>query len=142
MKAGYPIRFINSIITNFEQEKDDYLIPPTLFDEKKEAIFQIPYCKRNEECINNVINKLEDLTSFKVKFRYFWKTKKLRSLFTLKDPVIHRGNLIYQGTCSCKEFYVGETKRNSETRWKEHYSTKKTTEVGDHLLLNPGHTVN
>ena len=25
---------------------------------------------------------------------------------------------------------------------EEHYSTKKTTEVGDHLLLNPGHTVN
>ena len=40
------------------------------------------------------------------------------------------------------EFYVGETKRNTEVRWREHCSTKKTFEVGDYLLLNPGHTVN
>lgn len=158
-KAGYPTRFINSILNNFEQEKekeeDELLIPPMFFDERKEVSFQIPYCKRNEDCINKVVKKLEAFTNCKVKFRYYWKTRKLRSLFPLKDPVKHRANLIYQGTCSCKEFYVGETKRNSQTRWKEHCSIKKvskktkrkskkknTTEVGDHLLLNPGHTVN
>ena len=60
----------------------------------------------------------------------------------LKDSVIHKANVIYKGTCSCSEFYVGETKRNCEVRWREHCSTKKMSEVGDHLLLNPGHTVN
>ena len=63
----------------------------------------------------------------------------------LKDPVIHKANVIYKGTlltCSCNEFYVGETKRNYEVRWKEHCSAKKTSELADHLLLNPGHTVN
>ena len=39
------------------------------------------------------------------------------------------------------EFYVGETKRNCEVRWREHCCTKKTSELGHHLLLNPGHTV-
>ena len=75
-------------------------------------------------------------TNYKIKCRYFSKTRKVRSLCVLKDPVIHKV------TCSCSEFYVGDTKRNSEVRWKENCSTKKTSEVGDHLLLSPGHTVN
>ena len=35
--------------------------------------------------------------------------------------------------------FIGETKQNSEVRWREHCSTKKTSEVVDHLLLQPGH---
>ena len=60
----------------------------------------------------------------------------------LKDHVVNKANVFYKGTCSCSKFYVGEAKRNTEVRWKEHCSTKKTSEVGDHLLMNPGHTVN
>ena len=59
----------------------------------------------------------------------------------LKDPVIHKVNDIYNGTFSCSDFYVAETKRNSEVRWREHCSAEKKSEVGEHLLLNPGHTV-
>ena len=70
------------------------------------------------------------------------KNKKVRSLFVLKDHVVHKANVVYKGTCSCSKLYVGEAKRNTEVRWKEHCSTKKTSEVGDHLLMNPGHTVN
>ena len=33
-------------------------------------------------------------------------------------------------------------KQNYEVRWREDCSTEKTSEVGDHLLLNPGHMVN
>ena len=60
----------------------------------------------------------------------------------LKNPVVHKTNVIYKDTCSCSEFYIGETKQNSEVRWGKHCSTKKSSELGDHLLLNPGHTVN
>ena len=60
----------------------------------------------------------------------------------LKDHVVHKANVSYKGTCSCSQLYIGEAKRNTEVRWKEHCSTKKTSEVGDHLLMNPGHTVN
>ena len=35
----------------------------------------------------------------------------------------------------------GETKYNSEVRWNEHCSLKKTSELGDHLLANPDHHV-
>ena len=89
-----------------------------------------------------VLLTLEAFANYKVKFKFSWKTRKVRSLFVFKDPVMHKANVIYKGTCSCSEFYVGETKRNCEIRWREHCSTEKTSEVGDHLLLNPGHTVN
>ena len=65
----------------------------------------------------------------------------MQSLFALKDPIVHKANVIYRGTYTCKEFYIGETKRNSEVRWNEHCSLKKSSEVGDHLLVNPDHNI-
>ena len=115
-KAGYPSRYIDSVVNSFKEEKEEPLLPTNLFEERKEVSFQIPFCKRNENEISQIINKREPFTNYKVKFRYFWKTRKMRSLFVLKDPIIHKANVIYKGTCSCNEFYVGETKRNSEIR--------------------------
>ena len=80
-------------------------------------------------------------TNYKVKFRYFLEKRKIRSLFVSKDPAVHKVKVTYKGTCSCIEFYVRETKRNTEIRWREHCSTKKMSEIGDHLV-NPGHAVN
>ena len=142
IKTGYPFRFINSIIDGFNREKEDLLIPKRLFQERKEVSFQIPFFQRNENEISCITDKLETFINYIVKDRYFWKTRKIRSLFVLKNPVVHKTNVIYKDTCSCSEFYIGETKQNSEVRWRKHCSTKKSSELGDHLLLNPGHTVN
>ena len=60
----------------------------------------------------------------------------------LKDHVVHKANAFYKGTCSGSKLYVGEAKRNTEVRWKEHCSPKKTSEVGEYWLMNAGHTVN
>ena len=43
--------------------------------------------------------------------------------------------VVYKETSTFKEFYIGGTKRNSEVRWNEHCSLKKSSEV-DHLLVN------
>ena len=133
--------FFNSIIDSPNQEKEDLLIPTSLFEERKDVSFQIPFRKRNENETSPIIHKLGVFTNYKVKFRYFWKTAKVRSLFLLKDPVINKTSVIYKSTSSCSEFYIRETKRNSEVRWREHGSTKKTSEIDQHLLLSPGHTV-
>ena len=127
-------------MNNVVQEKEDPIIPTSLYDERKEVSFQISFCKRNE--IYRIIDKLETITNYKVKYRYFGKTRKVRSLIVLKDPIVHRANIIYKGTWSYSEFYVGETERNTEVRWREHCSTKKMSEVSEFLLINPGHTVN
>ena len=62
--------------------------------------------------MKRIVCKLEEYTNYKIKFRYSWKTKKLRSIFPLKDPILHRTNFIYiyKGTCAWKEFYIAETK--------------------------------
>ena len=91
--------------------------------------------------MKRIIFKLGEYINYKTEFRYSWKTRELRSLFPLKDPVIYKVNVIYKGTCTCKEFYIGETKHNSEVLWNEHLSLKKNSEVGDHLLVNPDHNI-
>ena len=60
----------------------------------------------------------------------------------LKDRIKHKTNIVYKGTCSCNESYIGETKCDAEIRWKEHCSKNdKKSEVAEHLLKNPGHTI-
>ena len=49
IKAGYPFHFIDSIIEDFNQEKEDLLIPTSLFKGRKEVRFQIPFCKRKKK---------------------------------------------------------------------------------------------
>ena len=140
-KAGFPYAFINSVITTFNSEREEQIIPWWLFDDRKEVYFQLPFCQRNEREVYNIIKRLLLFSNNKVKFKYYWKTRKIRSLFPLKDRVNHASNVIYKGTCSCNESYIGETKRNAEIRWKEHCSNKGNSEVGEHLLKNSGHKI-
>ena len=51
-----------------------------------------------------------------------WNIKKVKSLFKLKSNNPHTSCKIYEGTSSCGETYIGETKRNVEVRWSEHNS--------------------
>ena len=105
--------------------------------------FQLPFCKTNEQKIKSIVNKLEEFTNTKVKFIYHWRTRKLKSSFPLKDRIKHKVHIVYKGICSCNESYIGETKRNAEIRWKEHYSNNdKKSKVAENLLINPGHIVN
>ena len=94
LKAGYLNGIIDSIINDFHETKEDFLIPPSLFEDRKEISFQIPYCKRNEEKMKRIICKLEQYTNYKIKFRYSRKNRKLRYLFQLKGPLVHPFSLL------------------------------------------------
>ena len=89
IKARYPFRFINSVIDSFNQEKEDRLIPTSLFEERKEVRLQIHFGNETETRILALLTNWKHLPIIKIKFRYFWKTRKVRSYFVLKDPVIH-----------------------------------------------------
>ena len=67
-------------MNNVVQEKEDPIIPTSLYDKRKEVSFQISFCKRSENEIYRIIDKLETITNYKVKYRYFGKTRKVRSL--------------------------------------------------------------
>ena len=64
--------------------------------------------------MEQIIFKLEEFKNYQIKFRYSWKSRKLRFLSPLNDLIVHKANVIYLGTCTYPEFYIGETKRNSE----------------------------
>ena len=68
-----------------------------------------------------------------------WSTRNIKSLFPLKDKVARRSCVIYKGKCSCGLSYIGETKRNSKIRWKEHEHPAGKSEPAKHLIENAYH---
>ena len=52
----------------------------------------------------------------------------MRNLFRLKNKNFHQACAMYEGVCTCKENYIGETKRNVEIRWEEHSGINKRSE--------------
>ena len=52
---------------------------------------------------------------------------------------MHPSCKIYLGTCN--KTYIGETKRNVETRWKEHLNPKQNSEIAKHLYEHDDHVV-
>ena len=107
--AGYPKNVIENTIKNFNSKKDELLIPPWLFDERKHVTIRLPFFSKNERYCAYFISKLVCFTSGKVKFSVVWNTRKIQSLFPLKDKVQQLSCVIYKGICSCGETYVGET---------------------------------
>ena len=143
IKDGYPPKLVTSVINTCTVEKEEPIIPPQMLDERKTVYFQLPFCKTSEQKIKSIVNKLGECNNNKVKFIYHCKTRKLKSLFPLKDRIKQKANIFYKGICSCKESYIGRTKLNGKIRRKEHCSNNgKKSEVAEHLLKNPGHTIN
>ena len=69
--AGYPKRFVNSIIREFnavkENEESDFIIPPWLFEGKKKVVLvEIPFCLRRKlkTCLGSRINLCTKLAKF------------------------------------------------------------------------------
>ena len=63
----------------------------------------------------------------------------LRSTRNIKSLFPHRSCVIYKRKCSCKLRYIGETKGNSEVRWKEHEDPGGKSEPAKHLIENASH---
>ena len=140
LKVGFPKRFIESVIKDFQGNTDDeLLIPEWLFDERIVKTLRLPYCLSNESLCKPFMDRLQNFTNHKFKFIIIWDTRNVRSLFPLKDRVKHRSCVIYQGVCSCGISYTGETNRIASIRWKEHENPLKDSEPSKHLVLHPTH---
>ena len=140
--AGFPVRFIESVIEQFEKKltEDDLIIPEFLFKEpKKFVLIELPFCEKNEELSKRFLHKLKSFTNDKIEFAIRWGTKKVKQLFSAKDKNPHPSCKIYEGVCSCGKNYIGETGRNVITRWQEHENTKLNSEPAKHLRKFPNH---
>ena len=103
-------------------------------------MIQIPYSQINEKILYQFLNKFHQFSKDKYILPVIWKTRKIRSLFTLKDKNIYQASVIYCGKCSCGADYNGETVRNTVIRWNEHENLSKESEPSKHLRNNDNHT--
>ena len=115
-------------------------IPDWLFNEIVSLHIKIPYCKKNEIKIKKYINKLREFTNNNIKITYSWITSKIESLYPFKDKLAHHHNIIYKGTCNCKQIYIGETGMDATTKWKEHDRLKGNLEPEKHIFQNSEHS--
>ena len=90
MKANYPLRFINSIVNEFQNGKacgdESFIIQTNLFETAKPLIFvEIPYCKLNEIKSKYFLKRFYKFTNNSFRMAITWETRNIRSLFPLKD---------------------------------------------------------
>ena len=139
------MNFTQIVINNFNNNQlHDPLIPNWLFNDEIRSIvyIRIPYCLKNEHESKKFLIKLTNFTNDRFDFRIIWETKKLRSLFPLKDKVPHTSTVIYEGECSCGAVYIGETNRIVSIRFDEHNDIRKKSEPAKHLFINSTHHFN
>ena len=79
--AGYPMRFVNSMINDIESKECDPMIPNYLFNDfesKPIVLTDMPICNENERVSKQLLKKLKAFTKEKYNFRIVWKAKKFR----------------------------------------------------------------
>ena len=79
-------------------------------------LLEIPYCQQKEIASKQFIKKFHQFTGDKYDIAVKLLTKKVKSLFPLKDRHLYTACKIYKGISSCGETYVCETIRNVEER--------------------------
>ena len=57
----------------------------------------------------------------------------------MKDKTLYPACKIYHGVCESGEDYIGETKRNTITRWSKHDNATKDSESERHLNKHINH---
>ena len=145
LAANFPSRFINSVCNDFlnkenNHENINFIIPPGFFDVKPPVILtEIPYCDKNEVACKQFIKKFNKLTYGKYDNRIKWLTRKMKTLFKLKDPCIHPACKFYRRVCTCGEAYIGEIIRNVETRWKERNIPSNKSNPSKHINTHIDH---
>ena len=118
-----------------QQNNEEELIIPSYFFEVEPPflLLKLPYCEKNETKSKDFIRKLHKFTNNQFRLAISWNTRKLSSLFRLKDKNLYPACKIYYGKCQCGEYYVGETIRNTTTRWSEHNNPTHKSEPAQHI---------
>ena len=69
-----------------------------------------------------------------------WKTRKIKSLVTIKDKNLYPACKIYYGEREqCGDNYIGETVPNTVTPWSEHNKLDNRSEPGEQIKRNIEH---
>lgn len=138
-KAGYPERYVKSVIKDFQEKAERVVSEEKEKDERPFVVIRIPFCEKNEKVAKNFLVKLKEYTGNLFRITIVWNTKKIKTLFAIKDKVVHRANVIYKGTSENNpgESYIGETKQIVEERWKQHEDPTHESAPSKYLQENP-----
>ena len=143
--AEFPKPYVESVIKQFNDKKSTEQDKPVTENQKEnEKAFipiKIPFCDKNEKMARNFLKKLNSFTNSKFKFSIVWQTKKIRSLFRLKDVTKMQACVIYEGISDHDENtrYIGETKLISDIRWNQHNDPKHESSPAKYLRQHPTH---
>ena len=107
----------------------------------KLVLVEIPYCLKNENS-SKQFKKFDQFTNDAFDVRIKRLTKKVKTLFKVKDKSLHQICKISKGICSCGESYTGETIRNVEVRWEEHNNPMNKSNPSKHVKDNLDHVFN
>lgn len=142
-QAGFPQGFIDQTIRDFRFSRFQRIIPENFFEDRDDTPIlrvRLPFCQKNENLTRTFLKKLYSFIGDSFKVFVIWNTTKVRSLFPLKDRNLHSNCVIYEGTCSCDDKYIGETAKCIHLRTAEHENIKKVSEPSKHLKQNRSHS--
>ena len=115
-------------------KKMNHLYHLTFLKLKKPIHFlYFPYCEKNEAKSKDFIKKFHEFTNTNFRIAFTWGTRKLSSLFSLKNKNLHPSCKIYYEKCKQCGDYFSETKRNCITRWREHDNPFHKSEPARHI---------
>ena len=82
-----------------------------MFEEEKPFILlKLPLCEQNEVKSKDFIKKFHKFTNNNFWLAISWKTRKMKTLFKIKDKNLYPACKIYYVECQhCREKYIGET---------------------------------
>ena len=140
MKVPFPHKVIENTINNFNNVDEELMIPRWFFNERKTVAINLPFSDKKQHFSKTFCKKLEFYANGKVTFNIIWATKKIKSLFKIKDNVKVLSCIIHQGICSCGHSYIGETIKNAVTRIDEHQQPNGKLKPSKHLKNNSGDT--
>ena len=114
-------------------KKMNHLYHVTFLKLKNHLIFFIYHIvKRMKPNLRTSLESLMSLPTGILESLLVGKQEKL-VLFSLKNKNLYRSCKIYYGKCKqCGEDYVGETKRNYITHWREHDNPTHKSETARH----------
>ena len=107
--VGFPYAFIENVIRDFQKPEEKMIIPRGFFDHRTELRVRIPYCPQNEKVSQKFVEKLCRYTGGEHKVIMIWLTRKIKTLFSLKDKLEGQTCMIYEGVCKLwRELYRGD----------------------------------
>ena len=143
IKADYLRPFVNSVINQYNNKTkeqqldndDDYTIPPCLFEEENPFILlKLPFCEQNEVNTKDFIKTFHKFCNNNFRLAISWKTRKMQTLFKIKDKSLYPACKIYHGECEhCGDNYIRESIRSILTRWSGHNNPNHKSEPAEHM---------